>query len=277
MFCYLVAARFEDRLKDSITRLEILFKDRKIGNNIIYFHKINSTQTFLKHLVKSSPLISSGTIIIALEQTNGLGRTGNQWYSPIGGLWMSIYLTTNVGSSKIVYMTWATAISICQVIENMFDLPCSIKWPNDIFINNKKAAGIISDISITKDKIEHIIIGMGINLDIDISDITERFRSNYSITSIAAEYKKEVNIFKFLKYLLELLNYNIDIINDDDHVILCNYNMYLGNFLYSFNMGDKNIECKLFRVNKDETMLIYDRNSKIMTQIPCHTSLEFAN
>ena len=126
--------------------------------NIIKLDVTPSTSTYAKENSSSLPLPS---LIIADKQTAGRGRRGNSFYSPENtGLYMTLLLEV---SNPIPLITPATAVSICRVIEEKFNLEPKIKWVNDIFLNDKKICGILSECFTANGK-TMVAIGIGINL-----------------------------------------------------------------------------------------------------------------
>ncbi len=124
-----------------------------IGSKIYYFDSIESTNAYAKTLIGKTP---EGTVIIADEQTAGKGRSDREWYSPAGGLWMSVI----VKPSSFNLLAIAAGVAICEALHIHGILP-GLKWPNDIMLNRKKIGGILIDIVD-----DHAAIGIGLNLNI---------------------------------------------------------------------------------------------------------------
>jgi BirA family biotin operon repressor/biotin-[acetyl-CoA-carboxylase] ligase len=110
--------------------------------------------------------VPEGTVIIAEEQTTGRGRMDRKWYSPkYTGIWMSLILRPNIPLTKAPQLTLLAAVAIVQAIEEMTDLTPEIKWPNDILINGKKITGILTELQAEADRINSVIIGIGMNVN----------------------------------------------------------------------------------------------------------------
>jgi len=125
---------------------------------IIIKESLDSTNTYLKELSKEA---STKTVVIANTQTKGRGRTGNSFFSPEGGLYMSILLPFEPEFQKTPGLVTAfAAVSVCRAIEKITDKSPKIKWVNDIYLENKKICGILTEA--TSDK--NIILGIGINI-----------------------------------------------------------------------------------------------------------------
>jgi BirA family transcriptional regulator, biotin operon repressor / biotin---[acetyl-CoA-carboxylase] ligase len=108
-----------------------------------------------------------GTMVIAEAQESGKGRRGRQWFSPAGlGLYFSFILRPKMAPAEAARINLLMSVSAAEVISDKSALPVKIKWPNDILINGKKAAGILAEISTELDSISYMIIGLGVNVNI---------------------------------------------------------------------------------------------------------------
>ena len=130
--------------------------------NIQYFDSIDSTNTYLYNEAKCGA--KEGTVICANTQLKGKGRSGRTFYSPEGNLYMSILLRPNQSVSKLHLLTPMCAVCVVNAINEILKIDCSIKWVNDIFYNDRKVCGILTEISMKEDKAEFAVIGIGINV-----------------------------------------------------------------------------------------------------------------
>ena len=106
-----------------------------------------------------------GTLVVADEQTGGRGRRGRAWDSQKGvSIYMSLVLKPEIDPNNASMLTLITAMAVAGGIEKTTGLECKIKWPNDIVINGKKICGILTEMSAQFDYINHIVIGIGINV-----------------------------------------------------------------------------------------------------------------
>lgn len=131
---------------------------------ILKFNQINSTQKKAKELAQKGE--KPWTVILAKEQTAGTGRKGNFWYSPKGGLYLSIILPKSK-IEDIYILNILAAFLVAKIIKEIFNLEPFIKLPNDIWINGRKLAGVLTENIIVGDKIKFSIIGIGINTNIE--------------------------------------------------------------------------------------------------------------
>lgn len=135
-----------------------------LGSNIIHKASTESTQ-FVAHQVARDGG-KHGTVIIADEQTKGKGRMNRVWHShPNDGIWMSVILRPQLQPYLAAQLTLLTATVLAEIIEKETNVKPQIKWPNDILINGKKIAGILTEMQAEQDTIQYVIIGMGINVN----------------------------------------------------------------------------------------------------------------
>ncbi|MDE1724606.1 MAG: biotin--[acetyl-CoA-carboxylase] ligase [Thaumarchaeota archaeon] len=173
-----------------------------IGRKIYYFDTIDSTQNFALKLSERSH--ENGSVVIARKQTRGRGRLNRKWVSPSGGIWLSILLKPNFDSSHTSLFPMATSLALSIAIEKILKINTHLKWPNDLTINDKKVAGILIDASIESNKIEYLIIGVGINFQVKPSTITRQIKNqNYGVaTLVEKENNSQVKLVQ--QFLLEL-------------------------------------------------------------------------
>ena len=140
-----------------------------IGKNIIHYDSIGSTNSKAKELAEMKE--DHGTVIISEEQTLGRGRLGRNWVSPKHkGIWMSIILRPNINTENISQITLLGAAAVQKAIMKM-GIKTSIKWPNDIVLNGKKVCGILTEMSGEVDHINYLVMGIGINVNLEKEDI----------------------------------------------------------------------------------------------------------
>jgi BirA family biotin operon repressor/biotin-[acetyl-CoA-carboxylase] ligase len=203
-------------------KIDLSLENLVIAKRIYHYKKINSTQQLAISLAKSNIDHEHGTVIVADEQMEGIGRAKKKWASPIGGLWMSLIIKQKIEIAKINLISVISAISVCEAIYKISHVKSYIKWPNDIIINEKKIAGILIDTNINNSKNDYIIIGIGININVDISKINLSVESNnilpIRVTSITNESKvKNINRFTLMKQILRKLDFYLSLIQNDKY------------------------------------------------------------
>lgn len=150
----------EDELK-SIRRTEW------IGQEIFYFPVIDSTNTKAKQLAEEG--YPEGTLVVAEQQDAGRGRRGRSWESPWGsGIFMTLMLKPDIKPDNASMLTLVAALAVAAAIRKCTKRPAGIKWPNDIVMNGKKVCGILTEMSAQIDYVNHIVIGIGVNVHNEI-------------------------------------------------------------------------------------------------------------
>lgn len=169
----------KEEIRDAISGLTKI-----IGNEIIFFETINSTNTCAMELAdKGYP---EGTVIIADAQTEGKGRLERKWLSPQEkNLYMSIILRPVILPRDAAILTLMSAVACTSAIKRSSSVPASIKWPNDIMVSDRKLGGILTEIKADMDRIFHAVIGIGININLEAGDMPDE------IKAIATSIKNE--------------------------------------------------------------------------------------
>lgn len=141
-------------------------KTKWAGQEVYYFPETDSTNIRAKQLAESGA--AHGTLVAADRQTAGRGRRGRGWESPSGcSIYMSILLRPKFLPAKAPMMTLVMAYSVAESLRAYTGLDIQIKWPNDVVLNGKKLVGILTEMSTEIDYINHVVIGVGINVNMD--------------------------------------------------------------------------------------------------------------
>ncbi len=143
--------------------LESLRDTEWAGCEIYYFDSIDSTNTKAKELAEAGH--PAGTLVVADQQVSGKGRRGRSWESPHGtGIFMTLVLKPDINPNNASMLTLVAAMATAGAISRVTGKNAQIKWPNDIVIDGKKICGILTEMSAQFDYINHIVIGIGINV-----------------------------------------------------------------------------------------------------------------
>ena len=136
-----------------------------IGSKLLFFENLTSTNTKTAYLLRSGEL-PEGSVIYTNYQSAGKGQSGNKWESEYGkNLLISIVLFPSmINPTDQFLISMTLSLGICDFLKRYIS-SCFIKWPNDIYVNNDKIAGILIENAITGDKIEKTIAGIGININ----------------------------------------------------------------------------------------------------------------
>lgn len=173
-----------------------------IGKQMRYLESTQSTIQVGKQLCAEGDCEKMhGLVIIAEEQSEGVGRMGRTWVSPTGGIWVTIVLKPAIPIDHIFMLTMAGSIAVVRAIRKEFDLGALIKWPNDIFIGNKKVAGLLLELSAEADVVHYCLLSIGIDVNIPVKKFSMDIRDQ--VTSICAEVGHEVDRASFLARILK--------------------------------------------------------------------------
>jgi len=166
-------------------------KTKLIGKRVYYFEEIDSTQNFAQNIAADKK--ENGTIIIAEKQTSGRGRLDRKWTSPKGGIWFSLIIHPKFDVSSSTLIPILSAVALSKSIKSVLDIETEVKWPNDITMNGKKVAGVLVDASFQTNSIDYLILGIGINFDIDAKKLEKRLTKTpnfYGIDSLRGKEDK---------------------------------------------------------------------------------------
>ena len=165
----------------------------------MYCSSVGSTNELLKDLAAQGA--PEGTLVIADEQTAGKGRLGRKWVAPPGtSLLMSLLFRPNLASNQAQRLTMICSLAIADAIEGLTGLPVGLKWPNDIFIRGKKAGGILTESGTTGGQLDHVVVGMGLNVNLAVSTLPGLAGV---ATSLYQELGREVSRLELLWKILE--------------------------------------------------------------------------
>ena len=176
-----------------------------LGQQAYYYDSVDSTQTEALKIANESN--KEGIIIIAEKQTGGKGRSGRKWISPKGGIWFSIILHPKFDISNITLFPIASSLALSNAIEKTCKITTELKWPNDLTIKGKKLAGMLVDASLESNKIENLVLGVGINFEVNSREIEKVLKNTpnfYGVSSLSEQKNKIKPIQLIQSFLLEL-------------------------------------------------------------------------
>ncbi|RMF59830.1 MAG: biotin--[acetyl-CoA-carboxylase] ligase, partial [Calditrichaeota bacterium] len=170
--------------------------------------KLPSTNLYLYEKGKKLP---EWTVVVAEEQTRGKGRQNRNWYSPPGvGLWFSILLRPKLKVSQIGLLNLWIAYSVAQYIESVVQFEtgktfqCGLKWPNDIWVDNRKLCGILLESSFSNNQLQYIVAGIGLNINQTQDDFPAELQN--TATSLRIETGIKWNREKLLAGILNFIS-----------------------------------------------------------------------
>ena len=105
------------------------------------------------------------TVVVADEQTNGRGRLNRKWLSSKGGLWFTVILKPQLPPALSFRVNFAASLCLTKTLRKLFSIDANVKWPNDILVNGKKLAGLLSEMETKSDMISFVNLGIGLNVN----------------------------------------------------------------------------------------------------------------
>src|SRR3984957_2459662 len=152
-----------------------LGRTKVIGRDIRVFEETTSTNDVVEKLARDG--VREGVVVFAESQTRGRGRLGRKWVSPPRkGLWFSVLLRPQIRPAAVTQLTIAAATALFRAIRAQTGITAAIKWPNDIMIHGKKAAGILTELSAELDEVKYVILGMGVDVNLGVSELPAELR-----------------------------------------------------------------------------------------------------
>lgn len=170
-----------------------------IAQSIVHRESVATTQRIAHEQALNGA--AHGTIVVADEQTESVGRAEKEWISHKNkGIWMSIILRPNILPYLAPQLTLLTATVLAEVLSDHYNIEPQIKWPNDILINNKKVSGILTEMKAEQDFVQYVIIGIGMN----VNQTAEDFKGNSLMraTSLRNETSEKWKLVPLIQQIL---------------------------------------------------------------------------
>ncbi len=167
-----------------------------IGQAIYFKEIIDSTQDFIRQLAQGGAC--EGTVVFAGKQKKGKGRMGRSWLSPPGGIYLScLFRPRFLLIEEVCQISLIMALACIEAIEKETGITPAVKWPNDIYLENKKLGGILCEIDAEADKINFITVGIGININTknlppEATSLALYAQKNFSKNSIGKEILRQI-------------------------------------------------------------------------------------
>jgi BirA family transcriptional regulator, biotin operon repressor / biotin---[acetyl-CoA-carboxylase] ligase len=148
---------------------------RVVGRDIRVFQETTSTNDVIEKLARDG--VKEGAVVFAESQTRGRGRLGRKWISPARrGLWFSVLLRPPLRPQEATRLTAASATALARAIRLQTGVVPQIKWPNDILVRGRKVAGILTEMSTEPDRVRHLILGIGVDVNLAAADFSPELR-----------------------------------------------------------------------------------------------------
>lgn len=169
-----------------------------IGRRVMVYQRLGSTNDKAKRLAEVGE--PEGTLVIADEQTAGRGRLQRLWWAPPGtALLMSLIFRPDLAPHQAQRLTMLCSLAICEAITGTTGLAPAVKWPNDVLLRGRKVCGILTELGLKGPRLAYAVVGMGININVDFSEVGELA---HTATSLAQELGHEVSRLELLRAIL---------------------------------------------------------------------------
>ncbi len=232
-----------------------------IFTKVIVLDEIDSTNALAKKMIKGNP--KEGILIIAEDQRCGKGRMKRRWWSKkYSNLLFSLVLSPSIDKFLGFSLNMAISVSFAEAIEEKYGIEVTIKWPNDLYVRNKKLAGILTEFFLERDLLSYVVIGMGIN----VNWAPERDDMPYPATCLAREKGVYIQrepllvegVRRFDRYYKGILNNHLEELYEKWNR-KC---MILGKEVL---VQDQNIEIRgtALRVEKDGALIIKTQDKEV--------------
>lgn len=241
-------------IPDRLTEVELKWqlKTDIIARKIYSYKETASTNDTAYNLAGHGE--KEGSVVIAESQTAGRGRMGRKWVSPKSkGAYFSIILRPDILPKEVSSITLFSALSVAKTIREMTNLAAFIKWPNDVLINNQKICGILTEMNAETDKINFVIIGIGININ------TKKEFLPKGATSIMEEYGAEMSRVDVVRGIFKNLDKYYGLFNSGHIVEIIKEYKEFSNFLgtrIQVAYHDAKIEGYAIDVDRDGALIL---------------------
>jgi BirA family biotin operon repressor/biotin-[acetyl-CoA-carboxylase] ligase len=136
----------------------------RFGKRLIFRDTVRSTNDLAREEAEKGA--HEGTVVLAEAQTLGRGRLSRTWHSPSGlGIWMSIVLRPDVSPERAPSLTFCISLAVAKALKALYPVDVELKWPNDVLVKGRKVCGILTEMKVTRQRVEFVICGVGINVN----------------------------------------------------------------------------------------------------------------
>ncbi len=184
-----------------VARVEASLAGAVVGRKIDFRRVVDSTMEAARRHAKSG--VREGVVVIAEEQTQGRGRFSRRWVSPPG---LNLYLTVMLRpeARQLPYMNMAATLATHDAAADASGLPVSVKWPNDVRIGGRKLSGILIETEFDGDRLDHALVGIGFNVNLDVSEHPEIAKTATSLRTAAGREFDRSDVLLSLLHSLDM-------------------------------------------------------------------------
>jgi len=175
-------------------------KTAVLGHRVVSLSETDSTNSDAARLAAEGA--PEGTLVVADSQRAGRGRLGRKWVSPPGvNVYMSLILRPRISPAEAPMITLAAAAALAGAVNGLYGLGAGIKWPNDLLIGGKKCAGILTEMSAEPDTVRHVILGIGMDVNMAEEEFPAEIRG--IATSLMIETGRRLDRPELVRRFLE--------------------------------------------------------------------------
>lgn len=240
------------------------FSKKTIGNDIIELDTIPSTNNYAADLLRTTN-VQNGTVILAHEQTAGRGQRGKDWHSSSGqDLTFSIVLYPEaLPAVKQFYLSRVVALGIFDHLKTLVNTDVSIKWPNDIFVDDKKICGILIENELNSSEVSQSIVGIGLNVAFAEASV------DFIHTSLQFEMHGELEKMDLLQGMLAAINKRYQELRSGKFVRLARDHanaLYLKGRWTAFDLRGDVVRARILDVEEDGRLTIETEAGKVVSE-----------
>ncbi len=176
---------------------------RLVGSQIHSTQEISSTNQLAQQMAAEGA--SEGLVVLAESQSSGRGRMGRRWESPAGvNIYCSVLLKPQIPPRQASQLTFLTAVATAETLKQHCGLDARVKWPNDILVGGRKIAGLLNELSAETEQIHALVLGIGINVNMQVEQFPEDLR--YPATSVRIETGSVCSRLPLVRLLLQTVD-----------------------------------------------------------------------
>lgn len=248
----------------NLKELEKKFAGKLFGKKVCYYAETASTNDDAFSMGMAGA--AEGTVVIADRQSRGRGRRQRLWHSPANvNLYTSLILRPQIHSFESSRIPIMAGVAVADVLESFCPGCVGLKWPNDVLLNHKKVCGILSQARIHQGRIDFIVLGIGINVNMSLDQFPEEIR--HTATSLIMQTGREfsrqellIRLYENLeKWYKQLTQNGFDAIRKKwlDFAIMMNQNIQVA-------FGNEIIEGRAKDIDSDGALILFvERNKEI--------------
>ena len=240
-----------------------------IGQTAYYFESVDSTQDQALKMAEDGT--NNGAVIVAAKQTHGRGRNKRRWVSPKGGIWISVILQPKFDVSMATLFPIASSLALSLAIEKTCKIKPELKWPNDLTINGRKIAGMLVDALLESNRISRLVLGVGINFNVNVQDIEESLKGTpnfYGAASLDGQKNNVKPVEVVQSFLIELEEIYKMLCAKQTKAIISKWtarSSTIGREVeveLDTDAGEKNIKGRALKIDEDGALIIITKNNK---------------